>query len=156
MAKNQIIYTPYGVANYPFLTKPDTEGRYATGKYQTKLNLSKEDMAKFQADFKKAVGTIPKGYKLPWNEKDGQEFLTAKSQYQPKIKLVDGLALEPGQYIGGGSIIRLACEIYDYDKGYSLRLKTVKVKELVSGGGDSFPDDEDEGTEVKTAEALDI
>lgn len=154
MAKNQMIYTPYGVANYPSLTKPDTEGKFATGKYQTKLNLSKEDMAKFQADFEKAVGKIPKGYKVPWNEKDGQAFLTAKSQYQPKIELVDGVRLEPGQYIGGGSKIRLACEIYDYDKGYSLRLKMVKVKELVSGGGGSFPDDDEE--EGETSGSLDI
>ncbi len=155
MAKNPIITTPFGVANYPHLTKPDTEGKFATGKYSTKLNLSKEDMAKFKAEFTKAVGSIPKGYKVPWGEKDGQEYLTAKSQFKPIIEVENG-SLEEGQYIGGGSKIKLACEIYDYDKGFTLRLKAVKVKELVSGGGGYFRDEDDSEEEGETSGSLDI
>lgn len=155
MAKNPIITTPYGIANYPHISRPDTEGKFADGKYKTKLNLTKEAMAKFKADFTKAVGSIPKGYKVPWGEKDGQEYVIAKSQYQPKIELVDGARMEEDQYVGGGSTIKLAVEIYDYDKGYSLRLKGVKVKELVSGGGSFFKDDEDE-EEGETSGSLDI
>lgn len=154
MAKNPIITTPYGIANYPHLNRPDTEGKFASGKYSTKLNLTKEAMAKFQAEFEKAVGKIPKGYKVPWGEKDGQLFLNAKSAYQPKIEMVDGSSLDGEQYVGGGSTIKLACEIYDYDKGYSLRLKAVKVKELVSGGGNFFKDEDED--EVETSSSLDI
>lgn len=156
MAKNTILITPTGVANYPYITKPDTDGKFADGKFKTKLNLTKEALAKFQAEFEKAVGKTPKGYKVPWGEKDGQPFIIAKSKYQPKIEFANGDGLEEGQYISGGSKLKLAVEVYDYDKGYSLRLKGVKVMELVTGGGSSFfgGDEEDDSEDEKSS--LDI
>lgn len=159
MAKNPILLTPYGIANYPHINKPDTEGQYADNKYKTKLNLSKADMAKFQAAFKEAVGTIPKNYKLPWGERDGVEFVNAKSQYAPKVTFTANAeqTLEEGQYVGGGSKIALAVEVYDYDKGFSLRLKEVRVKELVSGGNSYFSDEDEEApVQEKATASLDI
>jgi predicted transcriptional regulator len=149
MAKKIIVTTAYGTAAYPYITKPDTFGRFADNKYKTKLILDDVAFEKFKAEFTNAVGSIPKGYKLPWTTNDeGQHVLTAKSKFLPKVNLpADEDELDENEYIASGSKIKMACEVYDYDKGFSLQLLEVRVKDLVRGsgsGGSLLKDDDDE------------
>jgi len=152
MAKKIIVKTPIGVAAYPYLTSPDANGRYADNKYKTKLVLDPKSFAKFKDEFTTAVGSIPKGYKLPWSQnEDGQYVLSAKSKFRPKLTLPDDLELDEHEYVAAGSTLRIACEIYDYEKGFALQLLEARVYDLKIGaaGGSYFNDeDEDDGYDL--------
>lgn len=156
MAKKTIVTTAYGTSAYPYITKPDTVGKYADNKYKTNLILDDVAFEKFKKDFTNAVGTIPKNYKLPWATNDeGQHIIKAKSKFAPRVTLpADEEALDENEYVAGGSILRMGCEIYDYDKGFSLQLLEVQVKTLVRGsgsGGSLFKDDDDDERPVTPA-----
>lgn len=147
MAKKIIVKTPLGTAAYPYLTSPDKTGKFADNKFKTKLVLDPKAFAKFKDEFTTAVGSIPKGYKTPWKQDgDGHYVITAKSKFRPKITLPEGSELEEGDYIAAGSTMRIACEVYDYDTGYSLQLLEARISDLKVGaaGGSYFDDDEDE------------
>jgi len=160
MAKDNTMATPFGVAVYPHVSKPDTVGKFADGKYKLQIEVSKEDLAQFKADFTAKVNP-EKGSKLPWREKDGKLLITAKSKYAPLIldEKKREVALEEGEYLAGGSVVRALVEVGTYTGGYNLYLKKVQVKQLVTGtaGGGGFDDfsmkDDDEN---ETADALDL
>lgn len=160
MAKNDLIMTSFGTAMYPHISKPDTDGKYADNKYKTKLVLSDADYKRFIDDLKKVVGTIPKGYKVPYKEDDdGKKIITAKSNYAPAVFDMRNNKLSEDEFVGGGSVIRIAVEPYDYEKGISLRLKQVQVKERQGGGGSSVFDaepHEDDESEAHSGNALDL
>ena len=160
MAKDNAIATPFGVAKYPHISKPDTVGKFADGKFKINLVVSKEDLAKFKADFTAKVGAIPKGHKLPWREKDGELIITAKSKYAPLVldTKKQPIELEDGEYIAGGTVARALVEIGTYTGGFNLYLKKVQVKELVTGsaGGGGFDDFDMGDDDSETADALDL
>lgn len=160
MAKADMIATAFGVAQYPSVNAPDTFGAFATHKYKISVSVSKEDLAKFVADFTAKVGPIPKGFKVPWKEKDGTYTITAKSKYAPVIVGMDKapIEFEEGQYLSGGSEVRILAEIGPYKGGFTLYLKKVQVRKLVTGntGGADFDDFSGEDDTVETEDALDL
>lgn len=160
MAKDNAIATPFGVAIYPHVTKPDTVGKFADGKYKLQIEVSKEDLAKFKADFTAKVGNLQKGHKLPWREKDGKLIITAKSKYAPLVldTKKQPLELEDGEYLSGGSVVRALVEIGTYTGGYNLYLKKVQVKDLVTGsaGGGGFDDFDMGDDDSEESDALDL
>lgn len=159
MAKDLIV-TPFGVAKYPAVTLPDTFGKFGNGKYKLKIVVSKEDLAKFKADFTAKVGPIPKGHKVPWSEKDGEFIISMTSKFAPPVIDTSKQPIEfsENEYLAGGSVVRAKAEIGSYTGGNNLYLKLVQVKELVTKtSGSSFDDmsmeDDDEN---ETADALDL
>ena len=164
MAKQNIV-TDFGKAIYPSITEVDDKGQFPTGKFKTYLELTPESMATFKATVEKiAKGETfkVKNPKMPFKTvtfKDGSttEVVVATSKFKPII--VDGLKkpLKDGTSIGGGSIIRIAVEPYNYDKGLSLRLKKVQVKELITyGGADEFDEIEDGFTDDSSDDGDDL
>lgn len=158
MAKDLIV-TPFGVAKYPAVTQPDTFGPYANGKYKLKIAVSKEDLAKFKADFTAKVGSIPKGHKVPWKEKDGELIITLSSKYSPEVinAKAQPITFNEGEYLAGGSVVRAKAEIGAYPGGHALYMKLVQVKELVTkAGGGNYEDMKLEDDDSEAADALDL
>jgi hypothetical protein len=163
LAKTYIM-TPVGVASFPHLDKPDTF-KGAT-KYKTKLELDAVSFAKFKAEFEKKIEGQrfeTKKPKLPWKDgEDGKFILSASSQYAPGIFDTKNQAVSTR--VGGGSRIRLSCEIVNYGDGASLRLQQVQVIELQQGGfapGQSAFDEVEDGfvaeaSEFKAEEAAEV
>lgn len=157
MAKKIIVKTPIGTAAYPYLTSPDTVGKFADNKYKTKVVLDPKSFAKFKDEFTTAVGNIPKGYKLPWTQNDdGNYVVSAKSKFRPKLTLPDDYELDEGEYVAAGSTLRIAAEVFDYDKGFSLQLLEARVYDLETGalGGGYLNDHDDDDDDDDVAAPL--
>lgn len=148
MAKTHYI-TPVGVAKYPHLVSPDTEGKFANGKYTTKLILTPDEAKPLIALLKAAQATHPMGKdaKLPVTKetiKDGETKketgnlqFSMSSKFAPAIINPQNKTVKVGKLnedfnIGAGSKIRVAGEVYAYDKGLSLQLHQVQVIDLVT------------------------
>jgi hypothetical protein len=170
MAKKIKLVTPAGWAVFPHITVKDTEGEYATQKYGTRLNLKSEDVALVKAQLERiAEGETfsVKEPKMPW-KKDREGNLTqlyASSQYLPtvlsarKVKLIDGRKADDyseeflkAQAIPGGSVIKLACNVFNYKKGLSLQLEAVQIIKLREDNFEGF-EDEGDGEAFEAAEA---
>lgn len=170
MAKKIDYLTPPGVAVYPKITTPDNTGEYADGKYKTFLELTEPQLARVEADLKKAMSKMTfkvKNPKVPIKElNDGRKVLVFKSKFIPNVydarnvQLVDKWNPPSKERlaalsIGPGSIIRVGANFFAYDKGLSLQLESVQVIDLKGGAGSESPfeetegwsaEDEDEGT----------
>lgn len=175
MAKHESIpfLTPWLTARFPKISKPDTKGQYADGKFKTDaVPLDDEGLKVLEKALKDAAKHFwPKesDVSLPImdfyaNKEDKAakkveaRGIRLKSKYKPAVfdskkkKLPDSVA------IGGGSIIRIATAIFPWSKktkfkgeeveefGISLRLGDVQVRKLVEfqAQGDGSAFDEDE------------
>lgn len=157
MAKQNIV-TPIGTFVYPKISQPDTQGEFADNKYKTYLELDAQDMTSFKsqiAAIAKAETFKVKQPKMPFKTlKDGREVINATSAFKPLAFDARKQPIPEDAVIGGGSTGRIAVEVYNYDKGLSLRLKKVQVIDLKSWGGadefdevdDGFGSDEDEAS----------
>lgn len=154
MAKSAKIkfISPIGTANYPHLSSPDLTGKYADGKFKTKLSMSGEVAAPFIQFLRDAAKTmvpdvkVPKlGFKI---EEDGSVTFSFKSKFAPAVidpgnAAVNLKKLGDDFRIGGGSKVRIAGELFAYDEGISLQMKQVQVLSIVTGRQSMF--DEAEG-----------
>jgi len=161
------VVTPRGVAQYPWLTKPDTKFD-ADGVYKISLEMdtaSKEcqDLCeKIREAFVEEFGQkkLAKAH-LPFtdDEETGKTSFSFKSKMKPKLYNSKGQPIKNGEElkIGGGSICKVSFSGQPYDKGINtgvvLYLNGVQIIELVSfASGDGFGDEgdsfapEDEGT----------
>jgi hypothetical protein len=142
--------SPFGSARYPHISSPDTKGKFADNKYKTKLVFAIDDPAA-----KAAVEAIDaaaieihgaKGGKLykPYviDEDEGEITIIAKSTYAPAIFDAKGNQAK-GVQIGGGSVLRLMGNLVEFEKGISLQLNQVQIKELNSFGKFAFEAIED-------------
>lgn len=158
--KNPLYVTPAGIAQYPYLTKPDTKFN-PDGDYKVTLDLKSEDagplMQQLEDAHVKAVedakaenkGKRIKEGELPFivNEDAGTVSFKFKLKakvtpkkgdpFQQKPSLVDSkrTPLPDTTKIGGGSTIKVAFEIIPYytaiaGAGVSLRLKAVQLLDL--------------------------
>lgn len=145
--------TPFGTLRYPKISQPDTKGEYADNKFKTDIVFSDEDYAKVEAAINDAAKTLApdaKNLKLPLHEWDEGKGIRLKSQYRPVVFDAKNQKMPESTLIGGGTIARIAATVFFYskggNKGISIRLGKVQVKELVEyQGGDESPFDETEG-----------
>ncbi len=179
------ITTPKGTAVWPWLNEPDRKFN-ATGEYKVNLQLSPEDAKDFVSQLeeiqkehykdtcesegknklKKAALPIIMVEDDEGNETgDVQVKFKLKAQYEYDGKtisqrpvLLDAKRQAMTESIGGGSIIRVGCEVFKYytatiGVGLSLRCKVVQVLELkeFSPGTTGFDFNEEEGFEAVSA-----
>lgn len=152
MASNKVKFTsPFGVAKYPHISSPDTKGKYADGKYKTKLVMPIDDPAavKFMEAVDKAAEELhgKAGAKLykPYevDEEGGEVTFIFKTKYAPAIFDSRNRPAK-GVNVGGGSVIRLMGSFVEFDKGISAQFNQVQIKEL-NGFGTSAFDAVDDG-----------
>lgn len=151
--------SPFGTAKYPHISSPDTKGKFADNKYKTKLVFKIDDPAALAAveAIKEAATEIhgKKGQNLymPFviDEDEGEITITAKSAYAPAVFDAKGNAAK-GVQVGGGSVIRLMGNLVEFDKGISLQLNQVQIKELNGFGKCAFDEVED-GYEFDASDA---
>jgi len=158
MAQTNVAFTtPKGIAQYPWLSKPDTKFS-EEGDYKVNLILSKEEALpilkqinevyaeNIWKETKKAKGNEVKKAPPPWaEEKDeaghptGNIILKFKSKaaYKPAIFDAKGIPMINSN-IWGGSEIKVAGTIAPYytsliGAGVALRLRAVQVIQYVDG-----------------------
>jgi hypothetical protein len=157
--------TPVGIAQYPYLTKPDTKFN-PEGEFKVNLEINAEDAAEIctflDEQLAAAVAKAKKenpgkkikegspGYEV--NEETGKVTLkfklkakvTTKSgdTFDQKVALFDakGKPITPAPNIGGGSKVKVAYEVFPYytamvGAGVSLRVKAVQILDLVEFTG---------------------
>lgn len=166
-AKNPLYVTPTGIAQYPYLNKPDTKFN-VDGEYKVTLEIPAEDASSLIQQLEDAHNKCVESAKaenkgkrvkegdLPFtvNEDAGTVSLRfkLKARVTPKIgeafeqkpAIVDAKRqpLSANTVVGGGSKLKVAFEIIPYytaiaGAGLSLRLKAVQVIDLKSFGGAS-------------------
>jgi DNA-directed RNA polymerase len=165
--------TPWFTARFPKISKADTKGQYADGKFKTDGVLDDAAYAVVEKTLKDAAKHFWPGeadVSLPLKKfyankedkaakKSDGRGLTLKSKYQPACFDAKKTKLPPSVQIGGGSVIRVASAIFPWSKttkfkgeevteyGISLRLGDVQVRKLVEfqaqGDGSAFDADEE-------------
>lgn len=169
-AKNPRYVTPAGIAQYPYLTKPDTKFN-PDGEYKLKLEIPGEaaqDLVTFLDEQQEAAVAKAKkenpGKKIkegnsPYEVDDDtgkvvvnfklKAKVTPKSgdpfEQRPAIFDAKGKPLQADAKIGGGSKVKVAYELVPYytaiaGAGLSLRLKAVQVIKLVEYSGGASAD----------------
>lgn len=158
MAKSLFI-SPIGIASWPHLVKPDTEGKFAKGKYATKLVLGPKEAEPFVALIDKVAKELGASPKVPYKpetikQQDGTKKPSGNMEFSFSSKFAPVIMdaknhpiniknLEADFNIGSGSKIRLAGEFFKYDTGLSMQMKQVQVVELINSASSMF--DEVEG-----------
>lgn len=123
--------TPWFTARYPKISKPDTEGKFADGKFKTDGILDEADVEKVRETLMAAArkfwpDVAEDDLRLPLKEffdgKKDEEKTSAgwgivlKSQYKPAVFDAKKKKLPEGVVIGGGSVLRVASAIFPWDK----------------------------------------
>lgn len=161
------IVTPVGVAVFPHIDKPDTEGKYADNKRKTTVAWPKEG-AENQADIDEFVALVREAHKdvrgnlskcpIKDGDETGKDYfegkwkMTFKSQY--KVAAVDTKRKElpDDVQIRGGDLIRVACTIAPYgdSEGVTGYLNAVQLVEKRAAGMGASAFDEIDGFETKS------
>lgn len=143
--------TPWMTARYPKIGKPDTDGKYADGKFKTDGFLDDDDYAaaekhlrdvasKFWPDVDANELQIPvkvfyaNAEAQKKDEPEGQG-LRLKSKYRPAVFDSKKSKLPDGVSIGSGSIIRVASFIFPYKSTEKVKVNGKIVQETVYGVG---------------------
>lgn len=142
--------TPWMTARYPKISKPDTEGQYADGKFKADGILEEDDIEGVRetllAAAKQFFPKVPTDeVKLPlkefFNGRKGETKtsagwgLTFKSKYRPAVFDAKKKKLPEGAIVGAGSIFRVASQIAHYEKTETETTKNpdgTKTKETVT------------------------
>ena len=163
--KNTRYTTPAGIAQYPYLTKPDTKFN-PDGEYKISVEIpgaSAQDIVTFlDEQFAVSVAKAKKenpGKKIkegdvPYSVNDDTGAVTVRFKLKAKVtpKMGDPFEQRPALFdakgkpigadakIGGGSKVKVAYELVPYytaiaGAGISLRLKAVQVINLVEFSG---------------------
>lgn len=163
--KNPRYTTPAGIAQYPYLTKPDTKFN-PDGEYKISVEIpgaAAQDIVtfldeQFEASVAKAKKENPgkkiKEGDVPYSVDDDSGKVTVRFKLKAKVtpKMGDPFEQRPALFdakgkpigadtkIGGGSKVKVAYELVPYytaiaGAGISLRLKAVQVIDLVEFSG---------------------
>lgn len=163
--KNPRYTTPAGIAQYPYLTKPDTKFN-PDGEYKISVEIpgaAAQDIVtfldeQFAASVAKAKKENPgkkiKEGDVPYSVNDDTGKVTVRFKLKAKVTPKQGDPFEqrpalfdakgkpigPDAKIGGGSKVKVAYELVPYytaiaGAGISLRLKAVQVIDLVEFSG---------------------
>jgi len=171
--------TPKGIAQYPWLSKPDTKFN-EEGVYKVDLIIPKADAIPLlkqinevfaenvDKETKKAKGQDIQKAKPPYSEEldeagqpTGNVVLRFKSKYKPSVFDAKGIPMVDSS-IWGGSELKVSGSIAPYftsmiGAGVSLRLSGVQVIQYVDGGSgsaDRFGFKEEAGYEHKAPETF--
>ena len=161
MSKNETIVTPFGVLQWPYLTKEDPK----FGKYKTQIKLTSAELKDLRKKGEAFVKENFKGKKIkgmPFKELDdiGEVFM-ASSNYKPVLVGSKNAPVDlDGKDVGAGTLARLMGFFFIGNDTLTFKLQKVQIKNLVlkSGNGEEFPDDdEDEGDDsFPESDELDI
>lgn len=147
---NKVKFTsPFGVAQYPHISQPDTQGKYADNKYKTKLVCPLGDPAaqafiQLIESTAKELGKDGKRDYRPYveDEEANTVTFTFKSQFQPFIFDGRNNPIPTSVRIGGGSEVRVFGSFIGYGEGakagISAQFNQVQVKALRNGGVSAF------------------
>jgi hypothetical protein len=154
MATKVKFTSPFGTAQYPHISSPDTKGKYADNKFKTKLTLPLGDPQ--AQDFIKQIEAAAtelgkdgkKDYRPYVEDEDANTVtFTFKSQYQPGTFDSKGGAIPSSTRIGGGSVLRVMGVFMPYGEGtkagITAQINQVQVKTLNGPGVCAFDDVED-------------
>lgn len=166
---------PKATAVYPKVHRPDTEGQYATGKFQTQLAWDEWELDKLEAAVIEAaklkwgddvdLDEVKRPYKLPEDQTkeafEGKITATVSTKYKPDVVDSKKKKLPKGVEVKGGDLIKCAVVLFAYEstekiregkktvtvtvQGVSLQLSAVMLVEKRSGGGGASMFDEEEG-----------
>ena len=140
-AKKPIFKTPVGIAQYPWLNKPDVQFD-SDGQYKVNLRLSQDEAKPLIDDVKKAAqdafGDKANSATLPFSkdEETGDVIVKTKSKYQPSICDSTDKTISPASLpnIFGGSEMKLAGTLFPYQAGgrhgISMQLGAVQLIKL--------------------------
>lgn len=131
---------------WAYLDKPQTNGEYASNKYQVDVVL--DDVAK------KAVEGM-KSNRQKFKEKDGDTLITLKSSVKPHVYVVDKgikrlMTDDELKSVGNDTVAHVKVNQYSTQKyGMFAGLGAIKIVELKQyTGDDDFGDDDDVPFEV--------
>lgn len=178
--KHTTVTSPAGIAVYPWLNEPDTKFD-ADGVYKVELRMSKDEaepfidkiseiaskaMAEFKSENpKKTLRSAPLPIK-DYIDEDGNPTDDVCLKFKLKAvggsgtntwnqspRLFDSQLRPMNEKIGGGSTLKVGCEVVPYNSptigvGVTLRLKSVQCINLVeysSGGLDNWEFDKEDG-----------
>lgn len=155
MASKVKFVSPFGTAQYPHISSPDTKGKYADNKFKTKLTLPLGDPAAqaFIQQIEAAATELGKSGKKDYrpyveDEDANTVTFTFKSQYQPSVFDSRNKPIPSSVRIGGGSVLRLMGVFMPYGEGtkagITAQINQVQVKAL-NGPGVSAFDEVDDG-----------
>jgi hypothetical protein len=125
--------SPFGIARFPKLNKPDTDGDYADGKFKTALVLEDADVdgvrKEMEAAAAKLLPDVPLDEvalplkeifdkdKVDRSKKTSVGFgFQAKTKKRPLIIDSKKTRLPEGTIVGGGSVIRIGGALAAYEK----------------------------------------
>jgi len=142
LANRETFKTPVVTFVYPKITKPDTYGPKADGRFKTQFqyrtadgSYDKERSDKQREWLKaKAEQLGAKGKpKMPWNvdEETGEVTFRAGSKYRPLVVDTKNNKVPEDLPIGGGSQGRLGLGLNFYDGRLSLYLNEVQLTKFV-------------------------
>jgi hypothetical protein len=157
--------TPVGVAVYPKISAPDTQGQFADGKYKTDVDFGSHTDAlikKFEEAAKAwgvDVANIPVVDQKDRETKKptGKKLVRFKSKFRPGVFDSKKVAIPSDVTVGGGTELRIDTTMFPWAKGgksgVSLRLGPVQISNLIEGGDSAANFDEIEGYEYDGADA---
>lgn len=157
--------TPKGVASFPHLYKPDTEGKFPSGKYSIALKLEKSGrpdqdavdafVTKVEAlhntylGKKKSDSPVKDGDDATYEGDHGFWIIKFKSKHKPDLRDTGKNPLPKAVLIQAGDKIRVAFTPFPYDEkigsGISPQLGAVMLCEKRAGGNEADAFEEEEG-----------
>lgn len=135
----EVLTSPVLELAYPKVSRPDTFGEKADGKFKTLAKITGNPAAeKFKALLEaKAKELLPKTKKpkMPfWTNEDGDTFFRASSKYRPLVQDAQGNDIPPksveAMRIGAGTKGRLLIALNPFDGRLSLYLNGLQIVEL--------------------------
>lgn len=147
MASKDKFVSPKGIAQYPWLTKPDTKFN-AEGTYKTSLAVPKAQAKEFVEAIKQAfvdefgASKMAKAH-MPFKEdEEGNVVFSFKSKQKPRLFDSQGKPITDEVAVGGGSQIKVAGSLGPYNKGanmgVALYLNAVQIISLVEFSSSPF------------------
>lgn len=128
---------------WAYLAKPNTEGEYATGKYQVDIVIDEQEKRKLKA----FAGNLS-GKQILRAEEDGRFRLTVKTARKPAVvdRYKKPMSDEEVACIGNGTTALVAVNIFEAKNQRFAGLCAVKVLELkeCTSAENIFDDDEED------------
>lgn len=152
MANNKAKFvTPKGVAQYPWLTKPDTKFN-AEGVFKLSLAIPKADAKDFVEAAKQTFidefgqSKMAKAH-MPFKEdEEGNVVFSFKSKLKPRLYDSQGKPITDDVAVGGGSVVKVSGAFGPYNKGanmgVALYLNAVQILKLVEVSSSPFEAEE--------------